>query len=79
MKACFATLPYKKSEYDAESNITKRVPYKQKTLEFVLDMVLQITTYICSPFILLSGQTCLVYRQFHGEARECNITKKSSI
>ncbi len=36
MKVCLPfgpTLPYKKSEYDAESNITKRVPYKQKTLD----------------------------------------------
>ena len=35
MKVCKPfgpTLSYEKSEYDAESNITKRVPYKQKTL-----------------------------------------------
>jgi len=35
MKVCKPfgpTLFYEKSEYDAESNITKRVPYKQKTL-----------------------------------------------
>ena len=39
MKVCLPfgpTLPYKKSEYDAESNITKRVPYKQKTLAATL-------------------------------------------
>ena len=35
MKVCKpfgTTLPYEKLEYDAESNITKRVPYNQKTL-----------------------------------------------
>ena len=35
MKVCKPfgpTLPYEKSEYDAESNIMKRVSYKQKTL-----------------------------------------------
>ena len=53
MKVCKPfgpTLFYEKSEYDAESNITKRVPYKQKTLvtrEYELLRPKQIESAIC--------------------------------